>query len=163
MRCTMHKPQDIPFKHFYVRLMVINNYLSLFPVSSVAKMMPPEDLNEILLHALLNVWANQAYLQGLYFETKSYKATYELFERMEVTEKYMKVKTLLKLQLGQTPILTVMAGNEREQKLSCLTTRRQDTLSSARQKWGLSNKLANRRENMLAVWPRALYRRVQST
>ena len=52
---------------------------------------------------------------------------------MEVAEKSMKVETLLKLQLGQTPIVSVMAGNEREEKPPFLTNLRQVTLASARQ------------------------------
>ena len=49
--------------------------------------MPPENINDILLHAVPNGWAKQAYLQGWYFEMKSYKATCELFERMEAAGK----------------------------------------------------------------------------
>ena len=41
-----------------------NNYLPLFLGSSNAKKMDPEELNEILLHAVPNSWERQAYLQG---------------------------------------------------------------------------------------------------
>ena len=65
---------------------------------------------------------------------KSYKATYELFERMEVAEKSTKAETLLKIHLGQTPTVPVMAGKERENKPPHLPTPRQAALASARQK-----------------------------
>ena len=73
--------------------------------------MSPEELNNILRHAVLKGWAYQAYLQGWDFEMKSYKATCKLFEKMEAAEEYKKVETLLRLQLGQTPTMPVMAGN----------------------------------------------------
>ena len=86
MRRTMHKPRDIPFKRFVAQLIELNIYLPLFPGSRSAKKIPPEDLNKILLHAVPKGWAKQAYLQGLDFEMKRYKAMYEIFERMEVAE-----------------------------------------------------------------------------
>ena len=52
--------------------------------------MPPEDLNDILLQAVPNGWAKQAYIQGWDFEMNRYKATCKLFERMEVAEKIYK-------------------------------------------------------------------------
>ena len=67
MRRAMHKPRDLPFKRFTARLTELNNYLPLFPGSSAAKKTPPEDLNGIILHAVPNGWAKQAYLQGWEF------------------------------------------------------------------------------------------------
>ena len=64
MQRVMHKPRYIPFKRFVACLKELNNYIPLFPGSSAAKMITPEDLNEILLHAVPNGWAKQAYLQG---------------------------------------------------------------------------------------------------
>ena len=64
MRRAMRKLQDIQFKIFAARLTELNNYLPLFPGSSAAKNMDPEYLNEILLHAVLNSWARQSYIQG---------------------------------------------------------------------------------------------------
>ena len=75
MRRAMRKPRDLPFKRFAARLTEINNYQTLFPVSNAAKKITPEELNNILLHSVLNGWAKQAYLQGWYFEMKIYKAT----------------------------------------------------------------------------------------
>ena len=63
MRHAMRKPLKILFKHFCARHKELNNYLPLFPGSSASKKMPPEELNEILLHAVPNSWAKQASLQ----------------------------------------------------------------------------------------------------
>ena len=90
MRRAIRKPQDIPFKRFSTRLTELNNYLPLLPGSRAAKKMPPEELNEILLRAVPNVWAKQAYQKGWDFEMKIYKDMCELFEGMEVAEKIYK-------------------------------------------------------------------------
>ena len=52
--------------------------------------MPLEDLNEILLHAVPNGWEKKFYIHGWDFDTKSYKAMCQLFERIEVAEKIYK-------------------------------------------------------------------------
>ena len=81
---TMRKPKDIAFKRFAARLTELNNYLLLFPGSSATKKIRPEELKDILLHAIPNVWAKQTYLQGWDFEMKSYKDMYKLFKITEV-------------------------------------------------------------------------------
>ena len=62
---------------------------------------------------------------------KNYKATCELFERMEVAEKSMKAETLLKLHLVHTPTVPVMSVNEMEDNLPRLPTPRQAAMASA--------------------------------
>ena len=64
MRRAIRKSCEILFKTFAARLMKLNNYLPLFPGFSAPKKMPPEELNEILLHAVPNDWAKHAFLQG---------------------------------------------------------------------------------------------------
>ena len=66
--------------------MEINNYLPLFPGSSVSKKIAPEDLNDIILHTVPNMWAKQAYLQVWDLEGRTYKDTCEMFECMEIAE-----------------------------------------------------------------------------
>ena len=66
----------------------MDNFLPLFPESDVSKKMEPEYLNEIILHAVLNAWTKQSYLQGWDFELKTYKETFAMFERMEVAEQF---------------------------------------------------------------------------
>ena len=44
--------------------------------------MASEELNEILLCVVPNIWSKQSYLQGWYFEGNNYKETCEMFERI---------------------------------------------------------------------------------
>ena len=63
MRRAMRKPRSMPFKLFYVQLTSINYFIPLFPGSDASKKMPPEELNEILLHAVSSGWSKQSYIQ----------------------------------------------------------------------------------------------------
>ena len=56
VRCAMRKPQNLPFKIFSAQLTELKNYLPLFPGSSNANTMPPEEINYILLHTIPNGW-----------------------------------------------------------------------------------------------------------
>ena len=62
IRRVIRKPSDMPLKHFVAQLTKINNFLPLFPGSDASKNIPPEELNEIILHAVPNGWENQSYL-----------------------------------------------------------------------------------------------------
>ena len=83
-----------------------------------------EELNKILLRAVPNAWAKQSYLQGWYFELNTYRETCAIFERIEVAER------LLKHPLGQNPTVTLMSGNERDEKPPRLPTLRRAALAS---------------------------------
>ena len=61
---AMRKPRDLTFKRFATLLTELNNHLTQLPGSSNAKKIPPKDLNKILVHTILNVWAKKYYLQG---------------------------------------------------------------------------------------------------
>ena len=82
----MRKPRYILFKRFSARLSELNNYFPLFPISSTAKKMDPEELNDILLQNVSNSWAGQSYIQEWYFKGRSYKETCNMFERMKIAE-----------------------------------------------------------------------------
>ena len=56
----MHKPRDMPLKRFTERLTGIKNLLPLFPGSDESEKMTPEELNEILLHAVPKRWAKKS-------------------------------------------------------------------------------------------------------
>ena len=60
--------------------------------------MGKEDLNEILLHAVLNGLANHYYLQEFYFEIKTYKETCNMFKIMEIYDQVYE---------GRTPSMTI--------------------------------------------------------
>ena len=46
--------------------------------------MAPEEPNEITLRVIPNTWSKQAYLQGWYFEGRTYKDTYKIYERIKI-------------------------------------------------------------------------------
>ena len=48
--------------------------------------MSPKELNDILIQAVPNSWAQQAYLQGWDFGGINYKDTCNMFERMEIAK-----------------------------------------------------------------------------
>ena len=62
--------------------------------------MTHEDLNEVLLHAVPNAWTKLPYLQGWYFNMKTYKEHFAMFKRMEIFGKVRKGRTPSK-----TPIM----------------------------------------------------------
>ena len=96
MRRAMSKPRKILFKRFSDRLTELNNYLPLFHGLRASKKIPPEELNKIILHTVTDGWAKQSCLQGWYFKMKIYKATCDIFERMEVMEIFYKEGTTSK-------------------------------------------------------------------
>ena len=61
---AMCKPQIMNFNHFATTLTEIKNFLLILPGSAASKKMEMEELNEILLHIVPNVWAKESYLQG---------------------------------------------------------------------------------------------------
>ena len=63
IRPAMHKPHNMPFKRFTAGLMEIKKNLPLLPGEYISKKMHPEELNEILPHAVPNGWSKKYYLQ----------------------------------------------------------------------------------------------------
>ena len=96
MSRAIHIPHEISTKCFSARLMDIYHLLPLFPGSDSTKNMNAKELNDILLHAVPNVWAKQSYFQGWYFEMKTYKETCAMFEQMENDEQVYEGNHLLK-------------------------------------------------------------------
>ena len=76
MRCVMQKNWSISFKRFSAWLTEIKNYLTLLPVSIKSKKMASEKIKDILLHAVLKVWAKKSCLQVWDLEEKAYKETW---------------------------------------------------------------------------------------
>ena len=66
--------------------MEMNNFLPLFHGLDPSKKISSEEHNKILLSAVPNGLAKQPYLQGWYFEMKTYKDTCAMFEQMEISE-----------------------------------------------------------------------------
>ena len=59
MQKAMRKPQDLPFKPLTACFTQLNNYPPLFLESKSNKRIPPDNLNNILLHAVPNSWGKQ--------------------------------------------------------------------------------------------------------
>ena len=89
--------------------MEVNNFLPLFPGSDATKNMPTEEINEILLHAVPNGWYKQAYLQPQDFKMRTFRETYAMFEKMEISEQVYKRQTPYKKYVGQMKTATVMS------------------------------------------------------
>ena len=86
----MRKPQSMTFKRFGESFMEINKFLLLFLVLDASNKMEMEYLNKILLYVVPNGWANKSYLQGWYFELKTYRETCAMFDCMEVAKQFYK-------------------------------------------------------------------------
>ena len=74
------------FKRFAERPTKINNSIPLFPGSGASKKIPPEELNETLLHVVPNVWANKSYIQGRDFEINNHRETCAMFEQIIISQ-----------------------------------------------------------------------------
>ena len=74
---TMNKNRMIPMstRRLSACLMDLEKYLLSFPGSNDSNKTDEGDINEILLNAVHNGWAKQAYLQGWDFEERSYRET----------------------------------------------------------------------------------------
>ena len=84
MRHAMRKPQNMTFKHFYARLTEIDNFLTHLPGSDLSKNITYEEISEIILHSVPNWRAKESYINGWYFNMKTYKETCAMFEQMEL-------------------------------------------------------------------------------
>ena len=62
--------------------MEMNNYLPLLHGSSPSKKMDPEEVNDIIIHTVPNVWGEQAYLHEWKLEGMSYEETCEIIEHI---------------------------------------------------------------------------------
>ena len=96
MRRAIRKPCNMILNNSIARITEINNFLNLFPGLDITKKVTPEELNEILLHVVPNVWDKQDYLQGWDFWMKTFRETCAMFKRMEISEQVYKGQTPLK-------------------------------------------------------------------
>ena len=133
MRPAMRKPRDLPLKKFAAQLTELNNYLLLFLGSVNAKKMDPEELNDILLRAVPNSWARQAYLQGWDFEGRTYKGTCDMFERIEIAEAIYEGGAPSKIISGKKATVPFLTVRRREEEPPRHPTPIMAALASARE------------------------------
>ena len=67
-------------------LVDLNEYLAVFPGAKISDKMFMTELNEILLNSIPNSWNNQAYVKEFDCESITFKASVNMFERMEISE-----------------------------------------------------------------------------
>ena len=84
----------MPFKRFAAQLTETNNFIPLLPGSDNSKKMPPEELNNTIIHVLPRGREKKSYLQWWDFEMKTYRETCAMFELTEIDEQVYE---------GQTP------------------------------------------------------------
>ena len=77
--------------------------------------MEPEELNKILLHAVINSWARQSYIQGWDFEGRSYKETCDMFERMEIAGSIYEGGETYKILSGWKLTMPILAERKIEE------------------------------------------------
>ena len=64
MRCRIGKPRGLKVRLSAACFIDSNEYLALFPGSTLSDKSGVTVLNEILLNIMPNSWSNQAYVQG---------------------------------------------------------------------------------------------------
>ena len=67
-RRTMHKPRGVKLQQFLAIQQEFNNIITNFIDEFIN--IPQDELNEILLHAVLHVWSNQIMILGFDLESK---------------------------------------------------------------------------------------------
>ena len=65
------KPRRLKVRRCAAGLSDLNEYLSSFPVATMADNMGLTELNEILLNSIPNSWLEKEYVQGFYCKTIS--------------------------------------------------------------------------------------------
>ena len=75
-------------------------------------------LNEILLNSMPNIWSRQAYVQGFYCESITFKKAVNLFDRMEISESIY--EGVLEFSYKQpTQVDANRAGHSRQKRGEC--------------------------------------------
>ena len=84
LRRSISKPRKMTAGGFVSRVQTINRYFKYFP--GMARIMPDDELVEILLAATPNKWQTELHRQGFQFETCTVVELKERLERMETCE-----------------------------------------------------------------------------
>ena len=84
-RCVK-KTLRLKVKCYAARLIDLNEHLYYFTGATMADRIGVTELNEIVLNSKPNSWSKQAYFQGFYCKSISFKNVINMFERMEIDE-----------------------------------------------------------------------------
>ena len=82
----MKKPRALTVRCYVTRLIDINQYFASFPGATLNDKLNITKLNEILLNSMPNSWSIQAYVQGFYCKSITFKKNVNMFQRMEISE-----------------------------------------------------------------------------
>ena len=85
MRLRRKRTRGLKVRCYAARLIHLNGYLSSFLGETLANKMYVTELNNILSNIIPNIWSKQAYVQGFYCESISFKNHANMFERMEIS------------------------------------------------------------------------------
>ena len=90
----------------------LNEYLESVPGADLTDKIGVTKLNEILLNSIPNSWSKQAYVQGFYCESITFKKAVNMFDCMEIYDSIYKdlVEPSYKNPLVQTPTVLVPSG-----------------------------------------------------
>ena len=93
-------------------LIDLNEFLPSFPGSTPTHKICMTELNEILLNSMPNSWIKQAYVQGFYWKSITFKTSVNVFDRMEIAESIYEgvVEPSYKKLLGKMPTVLVISG-----------------------------------------------------
>ena len=74
--------RSLNVRRYEVRLIDLNEYLTSFPGATLNDKIGVTEIKEILLNSMPNSWYKQAYVQGFYCESITFKKYVNMFEHM---------------------------------------------------------------------------------
>ena len=86
MRLCTKNTCGLKVRRYPAILIYLNEYLASFPGATMADKIGITKIDGILLNSMPNIWCKQAYIQGLDWESISFKKSTNMFERMEIPE-----------------------------------------------------------------------------
>ena len=90
MRRGIKKLRSLNVRRYAAPLIDLNDYLASFPVATLTDKIEVTKLNEILLNSMPTIWSKQAFIQGFYFGSFTFKNSVNMFQRMEIAESIYK-------------------------------------------------------------------------
>ena len=78
------KPCSLKVGSYAVHLIDLNEHLASFPGATIADKIGVTKQNEILLNIMTNSCSKEAYVQGFYCGSTSFKRAVNMFEHMEI-------------------------------------------------------------------------------
>ena len=90
MRRRMRKMRILNVRRYAARLIDLNKYLDSFPGGKLSGKLGVTELNELFLNSMPNTWIMQAYVQGFYCESVTFKKAVNMFKCVDIAESIYK-------------------------------------------------------------------------